>query len=159
MEENPSGGQLADLWPGMVENLAPTQRAWLATSKPVMLAENTAVIAVANDFTRTQLEGRLRTRLEDELSDRLGMQIRIVVTVDDSLRRPVHRRTGRTTASGRAGPPAGPGRTQSPPTDPTRHAGHAAGNRRPATPGRAPATAGARSASRRPTTASRPHQH
>jgi chromosomal replication initiator protein len=50
-----------------------------------MLAESTAVIAVPNEFTRTQLEGRLRTRLEDALSESLNKPIRIAVTVDDTL--------------------------------------------------------------------------
>src|SRR3954469_12681200 len=50
-----------------------------------MLAESTAVIAVPNEFTRTQLEGRLRTRLEDALSDSLNRPIRIAVSVDDTL--------------------------------------------------------------------------
>ncbi|MFL6172040.1 MAG: DnaA ATPase domain-containing protein, partial [Marmoricola sp.] len=50
-----------------------------------MLAESTAVIAVPNEFTRTQLEGRLRTRLEDALSDSLNRPIRIAVSVDESL--------------------------------------------------------------------------
>ena len=50
-----------------------------------MIAENTAVIAVPNAFTRTQLEGRLRTRLEDTLSDAINQQVRIAVTVDESL--------------------------------------------------------------------------
>nr|WP_246005052.1 chromosomal replication initiator protein DnaA [Nocardioides marmorisolisilvae] len=73
------------LWPAILDSLAPNQRVWLASSKPVMLAESTAVIAVPNEFTRTQLEGRLRTRLEDALSDSLNRPIRIAVTVDDSL--------------------------------------------------------------------------
>ncbi len=50
-----------------------------------MLAESTAVIAVPNEFTRTQLEGRLRTRLEDALSDSLNRPIRIAVSVDETL--------------------------------------------------------------------------
>jgi len=61
---------------------------WLASSKPVMLAESTAVIAVPNEFTRTQLEGRLRTRLEDALSDSLNRPIRIAVSVDETLSPP-----------------------------------------------------------------------
>lgn len=73
------------LWPEILDSLAPNQRVWLASSKPVMLAESTAVIAVPNEFTRTQLEGRLRTRLEDALSDSLNKPIRIAVTVDDTL--------------------------------------------------------------------------
>jgi chromosomal replication initiator protein len=77
--------ELDALWPAILDSLAPNQRVWLATSKPVMLAESTAVIAVPNEFTRTQLEGRLRTRLEDALSDSLNRPIRIAVSVDETL--------------------------------------------------------------------------
>ena len=80
-----NGRELDFLWPAILDSLAPNQRVWLASSKPVMLAESTAVIAVPNEFTRTQLEGRLRTRLEDALSDSLNRPIRIAVTVDDTL--------------------------------------------------------------------------
>ena len=69
---NPARDELARLWPLIIENVAPNQRVWLTASQPVMLAENTAVIAVPNEFTRNQLEGRLRTRLEDSLSEWLG---------------------------------------------------------------------------------------
>ncbi|WP_460838103.1 chromosomal replication initiator protein DnaA [Nocardioides marmoraquaticus] len=58
---------------------------WLTASQPLMLAENTAVVAVPNEFTRNQLEGRLRTRIEDALSDRLDRPVRLVVSVDTSL--------------------------------------------------------------------------
>jgi chromosomal replication initiator protein len=83
-----SGRELDVLWPAILDSLAPNQRVWLSSSKPVMLAESTAVIAVPNEFTRTQLEGRLRTRLEDALSDSLNKPIRIAVTVDDTLAPP-----------------------------------------------------------------------
>ncbi len=78
-------GDLDALWPAVLDSLAPNQRVWLASSRPLMLAESTAVIAVPNEFTRTQLEGRLRTRLEDTLSHHLGRPIRIAVSVDDTL--------------------------------------------------------------------------
>jgi chromosomal replication initiator protein len=80
-----NGRELDVLWPAILDSLAPNQRVWLASSKPVMLAESTAVIAVPNEFTRSQLEGRLRTRLEDALSDSLNRPIRIAVSVDDTL--------------------------------------------------------------------------
>jgi chromosomal replication initiation ATPase DnaA len=83
-----NGRELDVLWPAILDSLAPNQRVWLASSRPVMLAESTAVIAVPNEFTRTQLEGRLRTRLEDALSDSLNKPIRIAVTVDDTLAPP-----------------------------------------------------------------------
>jgi chromosomal replication initiator protein len=73
------------LWRQLVEDLPPNQRAWLAASKPVTLHENTAIIAVADDFTRNQLEGRLRTRLEDALGSAFGGRVRIAVTVDTDL--------------------------------------------------------------------------
>jgi chromosomal replication initiator protein len=73
------------VWSHLVEDLPPNQRAWLAASRPVTLHENTAIIAVADDFTRNQLEGRLRTRLEDSLTASLGIQVRLAVTVDPEL--------------------------------------------------------------------------
>nr|WP_246051170.1 chromosomal replication initiator protein DnaA [Nocardioides guangzhouensis] len=78
-----------EVWHTLVEDLQPNHRAWLRTSQPVTLHEHTAIIAVPNEFTRQQLEGRLRTRLEDSLTHAFGQQIRIAVTVnpqlDDSL--------------------------------------------------------------------------
>ncbi|WP_460814171.1 chromosomal replication initiator protein DnaA [Nocardioides korecus] len=76
---------LVALWPGVVDGLPPNQRVWLSSSKPLMLAENTAVVAVPNEFTRTQLEGRLRIRIEDALSDRIGRPVRLAVSVDPAL--------------------------------------------------------------------------
>ncbi|HEX7716224.1 MAG TPA: chromosomal replication initiator protein DnaA [Marmoricola sp.] len=97
------------MWPAILDSLAPNQRVWLASSKPVMLAESTAVIAVPNEFTRTQLEGRLRTRLEDALSDSLNRPIRIAVTVDDTLAPPEPGQDGPgdTVADADAGAPVG----------------------------------------------------
>ena len=79
------GSRLEVLWPGIVDSLPPNQRVWLASSKPLMLAENTAVVAVPNEFTRNQLEGRLRTRIEDTLSEQLGKPVRLAVSVDPDL--------------------------------------------------------------------------
>ncbi|HSK34901.1 MAG TPA: chromosomal replication initiator protein DnaA [Propionicimonas sp.] len=79
--------ELEVLWPGIVDSLPPNQRVWLTSSKPLMLAESTAVVAVPNEFTRNQLEGRLRTRIEDTLSERLGKPVRLAVSVDPTLER------------------------------------------------------------------------
>ncbi|MFC6154849.1 chromosomal replication initiator protein DnaA [Nocardioides yefusunii] len=76
---------LNTVWRDVVEELQPNQRAWLRASEPVTLHENTAIIAVPNDFTRGQLEGRLRAHLEDRLSDRFGREIRMAVTVNPGL--------------------------------------------------------------------------
>ena len=79
------GRDLASVWRTLVEDLPPSQRAWLAASSPVTLHEHTAIIAVADEFTRNQLEGRLRTRLEDALGHAFGAHVRIAVTVDPDL--------------------------------------------------------------------------
>jgi len=80
-----TGPDLAAVWAGLVDDLPPNQRAWLTASRPVTMHENTAIVAVADDFTRNQLEGRLRTRLEDALGAAFGAQVRIAVTVDPEL--------------------------------------------------------------------------
>ncbi|MFL6003690.1 MAG: chromosomal replication initiator protein DnaA, partial [Nocardioides sp.] len=72
-------------WRGVVDDLQPNQRAWLRASEPVTLHESTAIVAVPNDFTRNQLEGRLRGQLEDALTLRFGREIRIAVTVNPQL--------------------------------------------------------------------------
>ncbi len=76
---------LEQAWRGVVEDLQPHQQAWLRDSEPVTLHESTAIIAVPNDFTRSQLEGRLRGQLEDALTERFAREIRIAVTVNASL--------------------------------------------------------------------------
>ena len=80
-----SSSDLGVAWRGVVNDLQPNQRAWLRASEPVTLHESTAIVAVPNDFTRTQLEGRLRAQLEDALTVRFGREIRIAVTVNPQL--------------------------------------------------------------------------
>ena len=76
---------LAAVWAKLVDNLPASHRAWLSTSQPITLHENTAIVAVPDDFTRSQLETRLRPRLEEGLSRTLGQAIRLAVTVDPTL--------------------------------------------------------------------------
>jgi chromosomal replication initiator protein len=77
--------RLDTVWRHLVDDLPPNQRAWLAASRPMTLHENTAIIAVGDDFTRNQIEGRLRTRLEDALGAAFDRQVRIAVTVDPEI--------------------------------------------------------------------------
>jgi chromosomal replication initiator protein len=72
-------------WRDLLEDLPPNQRAWLAGSHPVTLHEGTAIIAVADEFTRNQIEGRLRPRLEESLGASFDHQVRIAVTIDPEL--------------------------------------------------------------------------
>jgi chromosomal replication initiator protein len=76
---------LGTVWRAIVHDLQPNQRAWLRASEPVTLHESTAIIAVPNDFTRGQLEGRLRAQLEDALSESFGREIRLAVSVNPAL--------------------------------------------------------------------------
>lgn len=76
---------LQTAWQQIVADLQPNQRAWLRPSVPMTLHENTAIIAVPNDFTRNQLEGRLRNHIEDALTEGFGREIRMLVTVNPAL--------------------------------------------------------------------------
>lgn len=76
---------LQTAWQQIVEDLQPNQRAWLRPSVPMTLHENTAIIAVPNDFTRNQLEGRLRNHIEAALTEGFGREIRMLVTVNPAL--------------------------------------------------------------------------
>jgi chromosomal replication initiator protein len=76
---------LAAAWQRVIEELQPNQQAWVRTSEPVTLHGNTAIIAVGDEFTRTQLEGRLRGQLEDALTESYGHEIRLAVTVNPAL--------------------------------------------------------------------------
>jgi chromosomal replication initiator protein len=76
---------LDTLWAAMVDALPASQKAWLFASRPVTLHGSTAIVAVPDDFTRTQLETRLRPGLELALSQRLGRSVHLAVTVEPSL--------------------------------------------------------------------------
>ncbi len=84
-EPTTRAAELAPVWQRLVDDLPASQRAWLAASKPITLHENTAIVAVPDDFTRTQLESRLRPRLEQALSDVFARAVHLAVTVDATL--------------------------------------------------------------------------
>src|SRR4051812_5463445 len=82
---------LAAAWQRVIQELQPNQQAWVNASEPTGWHGNTAIIAVGDDFTRTQLEGRLRGQLEDALTETFGREIRLAVTVNPGLIPPVTR--------------------------------------------------------------------
>ena len=87
-EPNQQVGPETDLeqaWWSVVEELQPNQRAWLEASAPVTLHGNQAIIEVADEFTRSQLEGRLRAQIEECLTAVFGREIRLGVTVNPAL--------------------------------------------------------------------------
>jgi chromosomal replication initiator protein len=80
-----SADDLGAAWRDVVESLPANQRAWLRASAPMTLHGNTVIVAAKDDFTRGQLETRLRPRLEASLSRVLGHEVRLAVTVEPDL--------------------------------------------------------------------------
>jgi len=68
------------------DGLPPTQRVFLHQAKFVGLLEETALLAVPDEFTKEIIETRVRLQVIAALSRQLGMEIRLAVTVDPSLR-------------------------------------------------------------------------
>lgn len=76
---------IGEAWLQVLEGLQPNQRAWLRRSEPVTLHESTAVIEVPNEFTRNQLETRLRAQIEETLRNLYAREIRIATTINSAL--------------------------------------------------------------------------
>lgn len=62
-----------------------TRRAFLTMARLVGLLDDTALIAVPDDFSKQYVEQRLRMHVTQALSEQLGRDIRLAVTVDPSL--------------------------------------------------------------------------
>jgi chromosomal replication initiator protein len=67
------------------DTMSAQQNAFLRLARLVGLIDNTALLAVPNDFTKGVLEERLAAPLTDALSDQLGRDLRLAITVDASL--------------------------------------------------------------------------
>ena len=68
------------------DGLPPTQRAFLRQAKFVGLLDQTALLAVPDEFTKDIVETRVRQQVVTALSGQLGTEIRLAVTVDPTLR-------------------------------------------------------------------------
>jgi chromosomal replication initiator protein len=85
---------LTRTWARIIDEMPPSNKAWLQASVPVTLEEQTMVVAVPDEFTRSRLEGRLRVLLEDLLAKTLGRHVRLYFDVDgDTCRRLAPRET------------------------------------------------------------------
>ena len=80
-----AAASLGTAWQQLVSELPVNVRAWLTASRPETLHGNTLIVSVRDDYTRSQLETRLRSRLEQSLSQILERTIRLAVTVDPDL--------------------------------------------------------------------------
>ncbi len=76
---------LTDAWRAVLDNIQPNQRAWLSACDPVTVHDELAIIAVPDEFTRTQVEGRLRAELEGALSGVFGRKIGLGTTINPAL--------------------------------------------------------------------------
>ncbi|HET9873214.1 MAG TPA: chromosomal replication initiator protein DnaA [Propionibacteriaceae bacterium] len=73
-------------WEHVHGSSPPELRRWLNTSKPLTLHQDAFMVAVPNNFTRHQLEGRFRVDIERQLGEFFQGAIRLLVTVDETLR-------------------------------------------------------------------------
>ena len=69
------------------EVLPARDRAWLSQTTPVGMVGDTALVAVPNEFTRSMLETRFLTTLTRSLGDELGREIKVAVSVDETVAR------------------------------------------------------------------------
>ncbi|WP_372734307.1 chromosomal replication initiator protein DnaA [Nocardioides sp.] len=69
-------------WQQVVAGLEPQHAIWLQSCTPISLHNGMAIVEVPDDFTRQQVELRLRAALEHSLGAALGHEIRLVVTVN-----------------------------------------------------------------------------
>src|SRR6476659_8462147 len=69
----------------VADTMSAQQNAFLRLARLVGLIDNTVLLAVPNDFTKSVLEERLAAPLTDALSDQLGRDLHLAITVDPSL--------------------------------------------------------------------------
>ena len=67
------------------DGVPPTRRAFLSMARLVGLLDDTALIAVPDDFSKNFVEQRLRMHVTQALSEQLGREVRLAVTVDPEL--------------------------------------------------------------------------
>ncbi len=70
------------------DGISMSQRAFLSLARFLGLLDDTALIAVPNDYTKEVVETRIRQHVTTALSAHLGRDVRLAVTVDPSLTEP-----------------------------------------------------------------------
>ena len=83
---------LPALWASTIQKIAedaPQHRAFLSLTRPMGVIDSngstTILIAAPNAFAKDVLETRLRSLITETLSYELGREVRVAVTIDDSL--------------------------------------------------------------------------
>jgi chromosomal replication initiator protein len=70
------------------QGIEPKDKQWIERCQPLALVADTALLAVPNEWGKRVLEGRLAPLISETLSRECGRQIRIAITVDDSVGEP-----------------------------------------------------------------------
>jgi chromosomal replication initiator protein len=84
VENGPGSGNdaLDQAWTHLWEQSEPFARGWLTSTRPVTLHESLLIVAVPDEFTRDQVESRLRPTLEAQLTGYLHRPIQLAITID-----------------------------------------------------------------------------
>ena len=87
VEIDPGSGNetLDQAWTHLWQLSEPAARGWLSSTRPVTLHESLLIIAVPDEFTRDQVEKRLRRTLEAQLTEHLGRPIQLAITIDPAV--------------------------------------------------------------------------
>ncbi|MFT4166068.1 MAG: chromosomal replication initiator protein DnaA [Microlunatus sp.] len=80
-----SGSDTKIAWEHVYTTSPPELRRWLDNSKPVAMHQDALMVAVPNNFTRNQLEGRFRPDIEDQLSNYFQRSVQLAVIVDPTV--------------------------------------------------------------------------
>jgi chromosomal replication initiator protein len=72
-------------WEHVYSTSPPELRRWLDNSKPVAMHQDALMVAVPNNFTRNQLEGRFRPDIEAQLSSYFQRAVQLAVIVDATV--------------------------------------------------------------------------
>ncbi|MDN6793607.1 MAG: chromosomal replication initiator protein DnaA [Propionibacterium sp.] len=84
------GNALSDAWSVALQSLdslelGPVASSFVRMTKPLGDIEGTILLAVPNEFTKSFIETRVSQQVTEALSQAIGREIRIAVTIDDSL--------------------------------------------------------------------------
>ncbi|CEG88141.1 Chromosomal replication initiator protein [Propionibacterium freudenreichii] len=76
---------LPDAWKHVLSDFGGRDKAYLRGAKALTVHESTVMIAVPNDYTRENIESKLRDTIESRLSDVYHREMRLAITVEPSL--------------------------------------------------------------------------
>lgn len=87
MTDFPEGADTSTLlaWEQVYSSSPPELRRWLNTGKPLSMHQDALMVAVPNNFTRHQLEGRFREHIEEVLTGYFQRPVHFAVIVDEKL--------------------------------------------------------------------------